>query len=225
MRNQLKIIVATILLFISTNAFSQFSIFKIPVNISYEAGFANQLRHGKEFSNLNVHGIRMAALAEFQIKNAFTLQTGAIYLWSQAERTQQFPSSGAYYTKSSGHQIDVPVYAGYSLPLFGDFRLFGFAGPSLRIGLAENRLNAFVDLSDYIADRIIDGVYTAEGTSELYSNKELKRVSLLFGAGGGVQWKDFFVKGGYDFGLTNINNIDTRRLVQGGWYVVGGYRF
>jgi hypothetical protein len=46
------------------------------------------------------------------------------------------------------------------------------------------------------------------------------------GTGGGVQWKNYQLKGGYDFGINSINKIDSSKLLhQSGWYVSLVYQF
>jgi hypothetical protein len=54
----------------------------------------------------------------------------------------------------------------------------------------------------------------------------MKRTSLLLGLGGGIEWRKFFLKSGYDFDLTNINLLENKgNLYQSGWFLTLGYNF
>ncbi len=225
-----------LVLFVTVAANAQMKIFSIPVSVSFEAGYSDQLRHGKQTSNTNIHGIRLASLAEFTLPLDIRLSTGAIYTSTHSYKDQGYPglsSSGsvalAYvYSNSFGHAINVPLHLGYELPLFGKFKIFGFAGPTLGIGLREHRLTHTVNMSDDIISLIKENDflfnYTA-GKTELYGDEELKRLNWMASVGGGIRFKNYYVKSGYDFGLNSINAKTDQRVVQSGWYVMGGYTF
>ncbi len=62
--------------------------------------------------------------------------------------------------------------------------------------------------------------------NDLYKKAMISRINFQMGAGGGVQWKNYQLKGGYDFGINSINKVDTSKLLrQSGWYVSLVYQF
>ena len=228
MKIGVKLYFSLLLLFVAVNLNAQMKIFNIPLSVAFEAGFSNQLRHGKQVSNTNIHGIRLASTVEFTLPLDIKLQTGAIYTSSNSYKTQGYPYMAYIYSHSFGHAINVPLQVGYELPLFGQFKAFGFAGPSLGIGLSEYRLTYAAGLTDetidYINGEDILINYTS-GKSDLYKDNELNRLNLMLSTGGGIRWKNYYVKGGYDLGLNNLNKIDSRKVTQSGWYAQAGYRF
>ncbi|MDR1585765.1 MAG: PorT family protein [Prevotellaceae bacterium] len=225
-----KSILLLFLLSVAGAAGAQMKIFNIPLTIAFEAGYSDQLRHGKETGNTNIHGIRLASLVEFTLPLDIRLQTGAIYTSTYSYKDQGYPYYGWVYSNSFGHSINIPLHAGYELPLFGQFKVFGFLGPTLGIGLRENRLTYTVNMTDETIAQIKESGflvnYTA-GRKELYEkdDAELKRLNWMASAGGGIRFKNYYIKSGYDFGINSINAKTEQRVVQSGWYVVGGYTF
>ena len=64
------------------------------------------------------------------------------------------------------------------------------------------------------------------GTIDLYHNAVINRINLQMSVGGGVQWRNYQIKGGYDFGINSLNKIDTsKQLRQSGWFVSLVYEF
>ena len=227
---KLKTILITIcIVAFSTNVFSQMSLFKKPFNLIYEAGYSIQFRRGVSYSDLNLPGMRTGLSGRLMVTPKFSLQLGAVYTFSHYFDEQYYSGITQRSVLAYSHQLDVPIYAGYTVPLFGKIKFFAYAGPDFRFGLSEKRL---VELSDgftsdstlvsYLQDK---GTYLDEGSSNLYKEKELRRVSLSLGVGGGFTWKRFLLKSGYDFGLTNINAVNDNRLTQSGWYISLGYSF
>ena len=226
MKTNIRLCVSLFLLFFVVSSNAQMKVFNIPFDVTFEAGFSNQFRNGKSASNLNIHGVRLASIVELTLPLDIKLQTGAIYTSSNSTKTQGFYQSYIY-SQSFGHAINVPLHVGYELPLFGQFKAFGFAGPSLGIGLSEYRL-IYANMAENAIDLINESdllINYTSGKSELYKDGELRRLNLMLGAGGGIRWKNYYIKSGYDFGLNNLNPKDSRKIVQSGWYLMGGYQF
>ena len=53
----------------------------------------------------------------------------------------------------------------------------------------------------------------------------IHRMNFQLGVGGGIQYKNYQLKSGYDFGIHSINAVDTGSLYQGGWYISLSYQF
>jgi len=55
---------------------------------------------------------------------------------------------------------------------------------------------------------------------------KISRLNFQLGAGAGIQWKNYQLKGGYDFGINSINKVDSNRILRhSGWYVSLVYEF
>ena len=61
--------------------------------------------------------------------------------------------------------------------------------------------------------------------SEVYNDNVLRRLNLQLGAGGGIQWRKYSLKSGYDFGILDLYKSKTESLHQSGWFVSFGYEF
>lgn len=194
-----------------------------------EAGFISPKQSGTYFSTNYFNGIRLGATAEFNLKNNFSLLTGALYSVVYSKKVQYYglESADSVTYKTYNHGIDIPLHLTYSLPITKDLKVFAFAGPKLNIGLAQPR-NTTAVLSETTRNFIASqgGVVPSNGTEDLYKSAMISRINFQMGAGGGVQWKNYQLKGGYDFGINSINKIDSSKLLhQSGWYVSLVYQF
>jgi len=172
-----------------------------------EVGYNNPVRYGVGVSSIYFNGMRAGLTAELELKNNLSLLTGALYNLVYSDALQKYPNLTSVRKLSYGHFIDVPVRVAYTYPFSKDLKIFGFAGPNLNIGLSQ-----------------IQGTISTVSTvptayADLYKNSILNQFDLQLGAGGGLQWKKFQLKAGYDFGLLKLNKSTTENLYQKGWYV------
>jgi len=191
-----------------------------------EVGFVSPKQSGAELSTNYFNGGRLGVTAEFGLKHNFSLLTGALYSLVYSNKVQYYSSTDSVTYKTFGHSIDIPLRLTYTLPLSKNLKIFGFAGPNLNIGIAQPRKTTAVLSSSLV--QVIDefGNVPTNGSEDLYKNAMISRINFQMGAGGGVQWKNYQLKGGYDFGINSINKVDTSKLYrQGGWYVSLVYQF
>ena len=191
-----------------------------------EVGFVSPKQSGAEFSTNYFNGGRLGVTAEFGLKHNFSLLTGALYSLVYSNKVQYYSSTDSVTYKTFGHSIDIPLRLTYTLPLSKNLKVFGFAGPNINVGIAQPRKTTAV-LSSSLREVIDEfGNVPTNGTEDLYKSALIRRINFQMGAGGGVQWKNYQLKGGYDFGINSINKVDTSKLFrQGGWYVSLVYQF
>lgn len=191
-----------------------------------EVGFVSPKQSGAEFSTNYFNGGRLGVTAEFGLKHNFSLLTGALYSLVYSNKVQYYSSTDSVTYKTFGHSIDIPLRLTYTLPLSKNLKVFGFAGPNINVGIAQPRKTTAV-LSSSLREVIDEfGNVPTNGTEDLYKSAMMSRINFQMGAGGGVQWKNYQLKGGYDFGINSINKVDTSKLFrQGGWYVSLVYQF
>ncbi|MBP6356415.1 MAG: outer membrane beta-barrel protein [Paludibacter sp.] len=191
-----------------------------------EVGFVSPKQSGAEFSTNYFNGGRLGVTAEFGLKHNFSLLTGALYSLVYSNKVQYYSSTDSVTYKTFGHSIDIPLRLTYTLPLSKNLKVFGFAGPNINVGIAQPRKTTAV-LSSSLREVIDEfGNVPTNGTEDLYKSAMISRINFQMGAGGGVQWKNYQLKGGYDFGINSINKVDTSKLFrQGGWYVSLVYQF
>lgn len=195
-----------------------------------EAGFVSPKQHGDGFSTTYFNGIRLGATAEFNLKHNFSLLTGALYSVVYSNKVQNYSTSDSVIYKTFGHFLDIPLRLTYTLPIAKNLKVFAFAGPNLNIGLAQQQ-KIQADLSNtwsaYTGIKSVNyGDNDLYKDNNFYKNALISRINFQMGAGGGVQWKNYQLKGGYDFGINSINKIDTNKILyQSGWYVSLVYQF
>ena len=153
-----------------------------------EAGYTNPMRVGKNVGTTFFYGGKIGVTSRYSLKsnpNASFL-TGVLYSLVYADRQAYgFPTgTGATY-KTTGHFIDIPLHAIYSLPISKNMSFFGYAGPTINIGLAQN-----VNVTSTQTYPITSPFYVKPGSFNVYksgSDYQLNRLNLQIGVGGGVQ--------------------------------------
>lgn len=96
------------------------------------------------------------------------------------------------------HEIEVFVDWQYKFEVAKETYLMLSSGPKIQCGLGFNmRVDKQADMgADVISQR-----YSAYTTDE--HNEALKRLNVTWGVGAGFQYKRYFLRGEYDFGLIN----------------------
>jgi hypothetical protein len=175
-------------------------------NITYrlEVGYNNPAQYGNNFSTTYFNGVKVGLTAQYPLKNNLSLLTGALYNLVYSDKLQKNPTSVNYLTY--GHFINVPVQIAYTYPFSNQLKIFGYGGPTLNIGLSQ------------IQGTISSVTSISSAYTNLY-NSNLNRLDLQVGIGAGIQWKKYQLKGGYDYGVLNMNRLTTGKLYQKGWYV------
>lgn len=185
-----------------------------------EAGSVNPRRFGTSESATNFNGIRLGGTADFKLKSNFSLLTGALYSVVYGSKVQKYSPSDSVTYSTFGHYIDVPLRLTYTYPVANYLKVFGFAGPNLNIGLAQPQ-KVTAELTDEL--KSFTGINT--GNYDLYKNAVINRINFQLGAGGGIQYKNYQLKAGYDFSVKSINAVDTGKLFQNSWYISLSYQF
>lgn len=192
--------------------------------IYLEGGYFNPKRVGPSTGDTYFDAVRLGALYEYDWKYNVSFQTGLLYNIGYSNRVQRFttPSDSVRY-QTWNHSLEIPLRAVYSVTLFKTIRLFGFAGPNIQIGLLQNQ-QVDANLSQALIDLtgIQSGNYNLYGSAPL--DKNLHRINLQLGLGGGVQWRQYLLKSGYDWGVNNLDRTKSDYLTQGNWYVSFAYQ-
>lgn len=193
------------------------------INIRAEVGYSQQFRYGNYTVTSPFHVLRGGMNVVFPIRQYFGIETGLRYAYAFGGRTQQYLHSGKAAIDYTAHWLDVPVRCTYSIPIFWDMKLFLYAGPTFSVGLSHTEKIDFTQTKVEPAPTT-DLNYPVSGTYDMYKN-ELNRFSIQLGAGGGLQWKNYRLKSGYDWGLNNISKNKNYPERMKGWYVAFEYEF
>ena len=107
------------------------------------------------------------------------------------------------------HELSIPLRISYRYEIVKNFSVFLFTGPSFDIGLAGTykKMN---ENGDWTKRDLYSGAYSdSYGNSEKgeKGEKEIKRFHLMWGVGGGLQFKGLRLTLQGDWGLNNINAV------------------
>lgn len=119
--------------------------------------------------------------------------------WIKAGSIAEYPRSR---TSVMYHEIEVFVDWQYKFELAKETYIMLYTGPSIQCGIALRERNTIQTQS--IIDGSINSThkdYDRYGTER--SNEDLKRLNVTWGVGAGFQYKQYFLRGGYDFGIIN----------------------
>jgi len=199
-----------------------------------EVGYTQPWQHARNisFPSMYLHGARVGATLTFLLPLHFSMQTGLLYTIAygrqdQHWRSQDAPSVQTEYIRHRvlEHQLTIPIRAYYTIPLWKELNLFFFTGPQLHIGLAEN---------DYMQTHLSEGTKTWLETQSIPTepydrmSDELIRANIQWGIGGGLEWDQYRLQAGYDFGLNNLVKHPKgsgQYMSEWGWFLSFSYRF
>lgn len=199
--------------------------------VGYIQNYQNSLR--KNYPDMFLHGGRLGVTFNFLLPIRFSMQTGLLLdvaygVNNQHWRSQDAPSVQAEYLKHRilEAELTIPVRAYYYVPLWKKLNILFFTGPQFSIGLAEY---------DMMQEHLSEGTQAwleQEGyhTSpyDRLADKELHRINVQWGIGGGFEWDVYRLQAGYQFGLNNMVRhkvIDNQHMWQWGWFVTFCYKF
>ncbi len=188
-----------------------------------EIGYGQVFRYGVYSVTSPYHTLKGGLNVAIPLNMGFGLETGLKYSYAFGKRDQVYAHNDTAKFSYSGHYIDIPLRATYTLPIFWGLKLFAFAGPTVNIGLAHKEDVSLVwHTQDPAPSNPLN--YPVAGSYNSYE-KDLSRFNIQLGAGGGLQWKNYRVKSGYDWGLNNVSKYKNYPQKTKGWYVAFEYEF
>lgn len=205
------------------------SVAKSPLTFRADAGYGQIYRHGDYIGTSPYHVIRVGGTVEYGWKYGLGIETGLKYSYALGNMEQYYIPKDTAFHNYNGHFLDIPIRVTYSVPIFWGMKLFAYAGPNINVGLAQTNKLSFEKKSDDVEGwEPLD--YPTPGTYDVYNymGKDgvgMNRVSIQLGAGGGIQWKNYRIRSGYDWGLNNIGKDKNRTERLRGWHVAFEYEF
>ena len=97
------------------------------------------------------------------------------------------------------HQLELFVDWQYKFEIAKETYLMLYTGPTLQCGVD---FDLHIDKKDFYDDVTRQSSYDYYQSSD-DPDKLLKRINVTWGVGAGFQYKRYFLRGGYDFGLMN----------------------
>lgn len=197
-----------------------------------EAGYVQYDERAQDTTVFYQHGLRVGATVDFSLPRRFSIQTGALATLTYGVNQQRWRSlddESVQIERINHHivqlQLTIPVRAYYNIKLWRKLNMFFFAGPQLQIGLTnydvlENKTSE--QCTAYLQEI---GMQTTNHDN--YVTKDLYRLNVQFGIGGGFEWDRYRLQAGYDFGLNNLAKtpiVPKQKLNEWGWMVSVAYK-
>lgn len=210
-------------------------VYQFSIDYRLEVGYVqnNQRSRNLTYPDMYLHGVRLGANVTFNLPLHFGIQTGLLYTLAYGPNNQHWRSQTIQTAQTEyiqhrvlQHQFVIPVRATYTIPVWRELNLFFYGGPQLQIGLAEN---------DYMKTHLSEptkqwleqkNIHTSP--YDRLAEKELYRTNIQLGVGGGIEWAQYRLQAGYDFGLNNLARqrfVSDQHVWQWGWYTTFCYRF
>ena len=145
---------------------------------------------GKEHYN----GFEIGATYDFQIQGGVFMNYGLLYTFGKNSYDYGTENFNFVTIENTAHYLNIPVRVGYKYPINNSFRVFAYAGPNFTFGLAGKTSGEIIGFTG-------DGKWYGE-------DSDLKRFDIKLGLGIGVEYNNFVLKGGYDWGLFNAYDSD-----------------
>ena len=152
-------------------------------------------------NTVKLNGFKVGLVYDASYFAGFGSSMGINYTFGA--NTGGWKSTGAYgYPRSRQmviyHELEVFVDWQYKFEVAKETYLMLYSGPSIQCGLG---FNMRVDKQNDFDLPVTSDRYSAYTTDK--SNEALKRLNITWGVGAGFQYKRYFLRGGYDFGLIN----------------------
>ncbi len=195
---------------------------KLPLIYRATAEYGQSVMYGNRFVTSPYHIIRTGVNLELPIRYGMGIQVGLKYSFVFGNKEKKYAHNGKAKYSYNGHMLDIPIHATYTLPIFWGLKIFAFAGTNLNIGLSQNETIKFTQ-------KKVEGItnplpYPTSGTYSVYPDI-YNRFNIQLGAGGGLQWKQFRLKGGYDWGMNDLYKNSAKSVKMKGWYAGFEYEF
>lgn len=181
MKSTIKLLVASALVTLSLSANAQ----------GFQIGYINQTTTSSisnvETSN-SLAGVQAGLSYDMNVQGPVSLNYGLTYayLFNNADNL-------GITSKTTAHQLDLPVRIQASFPISEDFKAFVYGGPNFSYVLSNKTKTTAAGVSL---------------TSDLYNNSDISQFNLQAGVGAGLSFKKVIFKVGYDWGLFDLNATD-----------------
>lgn len=206
----------TIILFsllLTTALFAQEEMGGLGIHIGYAAPTLriNTPTSGQKLETIPMNGMKVGISYDATIVKGFGTTLGLNYTFgtyqSKWVTSDNLYSTNRYSYRDTYQGLELFCDWQYKFEIAGNTYLMLYTGPTIQFHLSLKE-------QEYI--RTSDDTHIAKGSEVYYgytyrdneSFEDYKRLNVTWGVGAGFQYKQFFIRGGYDFGLLNPYKSD-----------------
>jgi len=219
-----RTIFAGILLFLITaSAFAQEGVSNVGLNV----GFVQPVERYRASANADklttrvTNGFKVGLAYESTFIKGFGVSMSLNYGFSaDVNKYEAIPGMTLRQTKEDHfyHFLELPVDWQYKFTIAKQTYLTLYTGPTLQVGLS-NRFEKYEKVGDLVARTTTD-VYKIDSDND--GIRDYNRVYVTWGVGLGLQYKRYFIRGGYDFGIMPMYKDPFFNITETeGWYHKG----
>lgn len=186
-------------------------------NKTYFSGGIKGIDHtqyeGYKWYNLTPHtiynGITMGVMFDADIIKGFGTAISLNYSYGEhkSKFNKPFPgySTEQFRTFTQWHSIEIPIDWQYKFEVASETYVILYTGPTMQINVAASRQFETSSRDPLKQHNDINPLSSNDNNAEKggYGDYAVSNVNVLWGVGAGFQYKRYFIRGGYDFGLMN----------------------
>ncbi|MBR1808991.1 MAG: outer membrane beta-barrel protein [Paludibacteraceae bacterium] len=207
--------------------------YKFSVTYRVQGGFVQQWQHSnnKTYADLYLYGPKIGVTFDFNLPYNFSIQTGLNYSLTYGISNQHWKNASTddyseQYLKHRimNHELSIPVRATIRIHLWKELGLMFYTGPEISVGLAQK--DNIKNYLNYDTEKWLQSIYIKTEPYDRYAEKELFRTNIQYGLGGGLEWANYRLQAGYDFGLNNLIKQQTeisRQMHSWSWNIIFSY--
>ena len=159
-------------------------------------------------NTVRLHGFKVGVVYDASYVAGFGSSMGINYTFGAQSGGWQSSSVISTYPRTrqliTYHEVEVFIDWQYKFEVAKETYLMLYTGPTIQCGLGMN-MRIDEQTQDAITGKIntqIEKYRYSSYTTDI-QNESLKRINVTWGIGAGFQYKRYFLRGGYDFGLIN----------------------
>ena len=192
-------------------------------SLGFNLGFAEPVMYYRASSSAEkltrqaTDGVKIGVIYETTIVKGFGVSSSLNYTQSaHIGAWTVTPGITAVQTKEDHnmHQLEIPVDWQYKFLIAKKTYLAVYTGPTMQIGLA-NTFRYRERVGDKVTKDWKEDVYKIDSDHD--GIPDFNRVNVTWGIGLGFHYKQYFIRGGYDFGLMSVYKDKFHNVGDSGW--------
>lgn len=168
--------------------------------LGLQAGYSSSTNTETEIST---NGFHVGPVYNMTIQGPISLQYGLLYNYF-TKKTEGSIGAFTGSATTTAHRFDIPFRIAASFPLSGNVSAFLFGGPNFNFGISQ-KTDGAAELFGFGTGYEGTNIYK---TTLPDGSKRYSPFDLQLGVGGGLQYNNFGVKVGYDWGMLDRDNSD-----------------
>ena len=180
------------------------------MDLGFNIGFAEPVMYYRASASADkltrqaTDGIKLGVTYQTTLIKGFGVSSSLNYTHStHIGAWTVMPGSAAIKTKEDHnfHQLEIPVDWQYRFLIAKYTYIALYTGPTLQIGLA-NTFRYRTKVGDEIKEDWKQDVYKIDSDND--GIPDYNRLNVTWGVGASFQYKQYFIRGGYDFGIMSV---------------------